>query len=142
MKKAGGLYEINDHVDEENVNLTPLIDVVFVVLIMFILVAPLLEHDKISLAPSTSNKKKELTALQEKAPIKIYVHKDNTIFFNETPVTIEELLVCLKHAHQKLPHAHPQLYHDKMASFGTYQSIKNVVESAGFETLDVILKSN
>jgi biopolymer transport protein ExbD len=142
MRKLGSFYSYDDHLDEGTVNLTPLIDVVFVVLIMFILVAPLVELDQIALAPAAVEKKPDMISFQEGAPIKIYVYADNTIWLNGAPITIEELSTFLKRAHQKLPHTYPQLYHDKTAYFGTYQSVKNAVESAGFESLDVILKSS
>ncbi|MBM3184115.1 MAG: hypothetical protein FJZ64_02270, partial [Chlamydiae bacterium] len=38
--------------EEPLVNLTPLIDVVFVVLISFMLIAPILDIDSLTLAPS------------------------------------------------------------------------------------------
>jgi len=131
-----------DHFDEGGVNLTPLIDVVFVVLIMFILVAPLVELEQITLAEASTKKKNDMPILQDQVPIKIYVYSDNTIWLNGTPVTIEELLTSLKRTYRQFPYAHPQLYHDKKACFGTYQSIKNVVESVGFASLDLILQSN
>lgn len=142
MRKLSDFYSYDDNPDEGTVNLTPLIDVVFVVLIMFILVAPLVELDRITLAPATAEKKPDMISFQEGAPIKIHVYADNTIWLNGAPVTIEELPSFLKRAYQRLPNTRPQLYHDKTAYFGTYQSVKNAVESAGFESLDVILKSS
>lgn len=56
MKRSLSLLN-SENDDDANVNLTPLIDVVFVVLIMFILVAPLVEIDRIQLAHATSEKK-------------------------------------------------------------------------------------
>ncbi|MGE0198755.1 MAG: ExbD/TolR family protein [Simkaniaceae bacterium] len=128
--------------DDDDVNLTPLIDVVFVVLIMFILVAPLVDLDRIQLAPAAAAKKPDMVSLQQNAPIKIHVYADNTIWINGSPIELENLTKLLKQAHQVSPYTSPQLYHDKSAYFGTYQSVKNAVESAGFESLDVILKSS
>jgi len=141
MRKWGVTLGHDDDVDEGVVNLTPLIDVVFVVLIMFILVAPLVELDRISLASAAKEKRPDMVSFQEGAPIKIHVHADNTIWLNGTPVKVVELTNLLKSAFQMHPNAHPQLYQDKSGHFGTYQSVKNAVESAGFESLDVILKS-
>ena len=124
----------------EDVNLTPLIDVVFVVLIMFILVAPLVEIDRIQLAGSGDHKKPDLVSFQEGSEIKIHVYADNTVWFNGLPVSIEELHAHLKDAFRNNPHVKPQVYHDRKAFFETYQSVKNAAEAAGFETLDVILK--
>ncbi len=123
--------------EESLLNLTPLIDVVFVVLIIFILIAPMLEIDKIQLAPSAT--KKEATT-PESSPITIQVKEDNSIWIQKKKVSLENLLTVLIQEKQKYPNKTPQLFHDKKAQFGTYQAIKNTVEIAGFEELDVILQ--
>jgi biopolymer transport protein ExbD len=125
--------------DEGAINLTPLIDVVFVVLILFILIAPLLDLDRIQLAPACAEKKKEMMPIQDRGLIKIQVFADNSIYLNHHLVSQKELLALLKEEKKALPNGIPQLYHDKNACFGTYQGVKNVVEASGFEEMDVIL---
>lgn len=124
--------------EEPQVNLTPLIDVVFVILIMFIVISPLLELDRVQLAEG----KNEFadTMVQESSEIAIHVHRNNSVWFAGKLIKIEELVLALKQARQKQPNARAQLFHDKQAHFGTYQSIKNALEEAGFKELDVILK--
>lgn len=124
---------------EENlVNLTPLIDVVFVVLILFILIAPMMEADRVQLSFFSS----ELTHPVSENPIAtIYVHEDNSIWLNQQQICEERLFNCLKELHQKKGNIPLQLFHDKRARFGIYQSVKNAAELAGFEQLDVIVKS-
>ena len=119
-----------------NVNLTPLIDVVFVILIVFILVAPMLEIDSVNLAMGSAH---EIVS-QEAAVVAIHVGQDNGITFNHTAVTIERLGDLLREAYNRNPKARPQLFHDCKATFGTYQSVKTAVEAAGFEAMDVVLK--
>ena len=126
--------------EETHINLTPLIDVVFVVLIMFILVAPILELDHVSLATAAPHVNKEAAVVQETSPLAIHVRADNSIWFNSQRVTPEQLISLLKAAKRKNPHRTPQLFHDKKAQFGTYQTVKNAVELAGYEELDVILQ--
>ncbi len=124
---------------EENlVNLTPLIDVVFVVLILFILIAPMVEADRVQLSFFSS----ELThPVHENAIATIYVHEDNSIWLNQTKISEAQLMHCLKDLHQKQGNVPLQLFHDKRAQFGVYQSVKNAAELAGFQQLDVIVKS-
>ena len=126
--------------EEPVINLTPLIDIVFSILIMFILVAPLLELDQVNLAESPSMPSAHVVSVQERGPLSIHVHRDNTIWLNQEKVTAAELLKRLRIAKERNPQARPQLFHDKQAHFGTYQSVKNAVEDAGFEQMDVILK--
>lgn len=132
-----GLHETQE---SDGINLTPLLDVVFVVLIMFILIAPMLELDRINLAKGTQEKQKESKAIQENNQILIYVREDNSIWLSSKKTSLDELSKFLIKARKEHPQQIPQLFHDKKAHFGTYQSIKNLVESSGFEELDVILQ--
>ena len=125
--------------EEATINLTPLIDVVFVVLIIFILIAPMLELDRVELASAAATQNKQ-SASAENSSLSIHVHSDNTIWFHGKCVTAEQLTNLLKQAHKQGNHRIPQLFQDKKACFGTYQNVKNAVELAGFEQVDVILK--
>lgn len=135
MRKKKILQD-NTDLDENLINLTPLIDVVFVVLISFILIAPLLEVDHIDLAQSSLKNDKNI----EKTTVLLKVKEDNSILINNRLVTLLELKDILKEKKRLNPNQIPQLHHDKKASFGSYQSIKNIVEIAGFDKLDVVLQ--
>lgn len=134
ISHADGMHE------ESQVNLTPLIDVVFVVLILFIIIAPMLELDRVQLASGASKENREMASVQEDQSLTIHVHADNSIWFNKKMVSAEQLIPLLKHAHAQFPHKIPQLFHDQKATFGTYQAIKNAVELSGYEQMDVILQ--
>ncbi len=123
--------------DEPTINLTPLIDVVFVILIMFIVVAPLLELERVNLAESSSE---QAQPVSQKSQLTIHVKADNTILINQIPAPIKELSSLLSQEKQRNPTMIPQLYHDRNATFGTYQAVKNAVEKAGFSQMDVLLK--
>ena len=138
MKKPFTLsHEITP--DEGTINLTPLIDVVFILLIMFILVSPLLQIDRIKLPPSTHNIQNELSSQNGGSSIKIHVFADNSITLNGTFITLESLASSLKQLQSRAPFIIPELYQDEQAHFGTYQRIKNTLETLGFEEMDVIL---
>lgn len=126
--------------EEATINLTALIDVVFVVLIIFILIAPMLELDRIQLASAAQKDAHEVPAIQENSPIAIHVHADNSIWFNNKSVTANQLVELLKEAKKKYPQKIPQLFHDRKAYFESYQEVKNAVECSGFEQLDIILQ--
>lgn len=128
------------HFEEPLINLTALIDVVFVILIMFIVIAPLLEMDRVELAESPAENGSNAIAAQEQSPISIHVLADNTIQYNHQVVSIGQLEKLLKRDKARYPGVRPQVFHDRRASFGTYQSIKNNIESAGFEQMDIVLK--
>lgn len=124
--------------EEGGINLTPLIDVVFVVLIMFILIAPMLEIDKVKLAKGIA---REETEVVPGSCLTIHVREDNSILINKREISPENLSPLLKALYVANPKLTPQLYHDQKAYFGTYQTVKNALEEAGFSELDVILKN-
>lgn len=140
MRKIRSPQSSSSDEGESLINLTPLIDVVFVVLIMFIIVAPLLELDHVELASHTVQENKKMATTQEGSPLVIHVHRDNTILLNSKKVDPRELAILLRQAHQRTPNRIPQIFHDKKAYFETYQAVKDAVETAGFREMDVILK--
>jgi len=140
MRRKKNSFLENGIENEGMVNLTPLIDVVFVVLIMFIIVAPMLELDRISLATAAPHLTKEIAVIQETNAFTIHVQADNSLFVNKTQVTLPQLQMLLKEMKRLRPNQIPQIFHDKKAYFETYQSIKNAVEVAGFIEMDIILQ--
>jgi len=134
VSRGAGLSE-----EESLLNLTPLIDVVFVVLIIFILISPMLEIDNVKLASSSALQTKQ-AATAKSSPVLIHVDADNSIRVNQKKISLESLLSTLQKEKQRAPKEVPQLFHDKKAYFGTYQTVKNALEIAGFEEVDVILQ--
>lgn len=121
--------------EEVGINLTPLIDVVFVVLIMFIVVAPLLQLERVQLAQGAGEK----LSVRESSAISIHVKEDNTIWINRRQVNPGYLERTLCEVRQSYPTAVPQLFQDCRAQFGSYQKVKNAAEAAGFEELELVL---
>ncbi len=128
----------DEPLEEASINLTPLIDVVFVVLIMFIVVAPLLDVDRINLA--SSSPLSESAGAQEKCAVTLALYPDNSLLFNQEFISMKELAKRLKEAKRAHPKGAIQFYPDRDASFGAYQSVKNAVEAAGFDELLIVLK--
>lgn len=140
MRKKSRIAVDTSNEDGGMINLTPLIDVVFVVLIMFIVVAPMLEIDRVSLATSSPQENKQHPTLQQDNALMIYVHADNSIWLQSKMIRPEDLPKLLQAAKRSNPRLSVKLFHDKKAHFGIYQMIKNSVEGAGFEDMDVILQ--
>ena len=88
--------------EETPINLTPLIDVVFVVLIMFIIIAPMLELDHVQLASAAERDTKEMAVVQENSPVTIHVREDNSIWIENRRVLEKELIQILKRSKTRL----------------------------------------
>jgi biopolymer transport protein ExbD len=138
MSRRIRLIEDDAH-DEPHINLTALIDVVFVVLITFMIIAPILDIDRVQLAQGPTKTEDHISP-QSSDPFSITVRADNTIWVEQKPIALSDLSSWLKRQKATRPRAIPKLIHDSRASFGTYQAIKNTVEACGFEEMDVVLQ--
>ncbi|EPP36188.1 hypothetical protein BOKEGFJH_00731 [Chlamydia avium] len=130
---------IEDVEEESNVNLTPLIDIVFVILMAFMITMPLIRLDSITLAPGTE--KHEALEKDETSTTVIKVFADCTISLNDQILSLRELKTQLTLLHQQYPQRIPLLLQDGNTPFKVYQEVKAIVESAGFHELHIALKS-
>lgn len=122
--------------EESPVNLTPLIDVVFVLLITFMLMAPILNVDHVDLAQGGILSKQEIS----QTPFAITLRGDQSIWFQGKKVNGKELALQLKAEKGRYPGQFPQLIADKNCHFGLYQDVKNILEECGFQQMDVVLQ--
>jgi len=139
MRRRRSLLLDDETTDEPLVNLTPLIDVVFVVLISFMLIAPVLEIDSVDLAPSGPSSKKDSLAIQD-SPLAISIRADDSIWFRGERISLPELEKRLMQEKKRLPAETPQLIPDARSHFDTYCQVKNVLETCGFEQMDIVLR--
>jgi biopolymer transport protein ExbD len=129
----------DDLPEEPIVNLTPLIDVVFVVLISFMLIAPILDIDSIDLAPGGPSSKKESPSVQN-SPFSISIRADNSIWLQGRKMTLPDLEKALALHKRQWPRETPQVLPDAHSHFETYCQVKNVLEACGFEQMDIVLR--
>lgn len=132
----------NSLFSEENelINLTPLLDVLFVILILFIIIAPLMNIDKIELAESSS-KTLSSTSMEDRNAISIYLHADDTVSIGTKKVEPHALRYVLEAIHKQNKETLPRLFIDKKCSFGTFTETKDLIEDCGFSSLDLVVKS-
>ncbi len=122
--------------DAELINLTPLIDVLFTVLVLFIVISPFLDIESVQLPP----KGLEATGQRNKRKIRIFVNKNEQIKINDTSVSLKQLGVVLQELKKTFQNEIPELYQDKNSPFGTYLNIKHALEQAGFEEMDLVVQ--
>lgn len=122
--------------DQELINLTPLIDVLFTVLVLFIVISPFLDIETMQLGQKGS----EAVGQRTRRKIRIFVQKNEQIKINDTPVTMKQLPAVLQELKKTFHEDTVELYQDKNSPFGTYLNIKNALEQAGFEEMDLVVQ--
>lgn len=144
MYKNRSLFTLlNDTEKFAFADLTPLVDIVFVVLILFISISPFLETQRIHLAPAPlTQQERSSYSNPSKKSLTIRFASDNIITINDTPVDANNLIQIMTSYKRQMPNAIPAVYPSKNSLFNTYQIVKNALESAGFEEMDVILQKS
>lgn len=121
-----------------DIQLTPLIDVVFVVLVCFMLVAPMVEMDQVQLASNASSQTQALSK-EETQHVHIHVKDDDTIWIHKKQISDHDLAQVLKTLQSQTPNKKALVFHDRRAKFGTYEWLKGQLAKAGFEEMDIVL---
>ena len=116
------------------INVTPLVDVMLVLLIIFMVTAPMMNQGLDVDLPETTTK-----ALRQKEdPIVVSIDKEGTIMLDKIQVT----RVLLKQQLEKSPvekKAHPiYLKADKNVAYGIVVAVMADIKDAGFEKLGMI----
>ena len=106
------------------INVTPLVDVMLVLLIIFMITAPLMAHKvKIELPEATLDER----PTDPGRPITLALKEDGTIFWNDDQITIAVLESQLAVEAQKKPQPRIDIRSDKTTK---YKLISDVVKTA------------
>ena len=118
-----------------DINVTPLVDVVLVLLIIFMVITPMLQRGQAVELPLTKNPKKA-EAIKEQITISVMV--DGSIFWETTPLDDEELYSRMSDAWSKTPTVPIFIKGDDKANYGRVRRVMKVINDAGFEGIGII----
>jgi biopolymer transport protein TolR len=117
-----------------DINVTPLVDVMLVLLIIFMVTAPMMMQGvNVSLPQTTS---KPLPA--EKEHLIITVDRSQQIYINDYKVSLEALQDKLKKIYEGRPDKKAYLRADKSVPYGVVVRVMSEVKSAGIEKLGMV----
>ena len=116
------------------INVTPLVDVMLVLLVVFIITAPLIvpQNMKVNLpktsAPSSESKIKDG---------QLVINQDGTLIFEDKPITDVALSAALKKRSDNKDFQ-LQIYADKIVTYGRVAEIMGLSQSAGVVKLSFV----
>ena len=117
-----------------DINVTPLVDVMLVLLIIFIITAPLMQHKvKIDL-PQTDVVAKD-DDVPKVMPITVSVKEDGSLFWNDEAITREVLESRLSSVAQQVPQPKLNLRGDRTTKMRTITDVTKLAQAQGM--LDV-----
>jgi biopolymer transport protein TolR len=120
------------------INVTPFVDVMLVLLIVFMVTAPLLTVSIPIELPRTEAKQSP----SETEPLAITIQQDGRIFLQETAVTIEELVPRLRAISNEGYDRAIYIRGDARTQWDTMAQVLANVSSSGFTKLQLVTDTN
>ena len=118
------------------INVTPMVDVMLVLLIIFMVSAPLLTVGVPLDLPQTQAKSLE----QDKTPLQLSIDIRGKVFINDTEVAMTELIPKLKAITNARGGLDERIFMraDKKADYGTVARVMGQLSGAGFKRLALV----
>jgi biopolymer transport protein TolR len=115
------------------INITPLVDVVLVLLVIFMLAAPVLQSG-IEVAVPKTRTVKEIT----ESRVVVTIAKDQQVYLGDKPVNIHDLPFKLRESGKDPAHQVIYLRADERVPFGAFASVMDAVKQAGITNISVV----
>lgn len=119
-----------------DINVTPLVDVMLVLLIIFMITAPMMTQGVNIELPETTAK----SLRQEEKPIVISVQKGGEISVNNTIITEKVLIQELQTQHKLNKDQPVYLRADKDVAYGRVVRIMAAIKEVGFDKIGMVTK--
>src|SRR5260370_18672876 len=118
------------------INVTPMVDVMLVLLIIFMVAAPLLTVGVPLDLPQTQAK----TLDQDKEPLTVSVNLKGQVYLQNTEIPVEELVPKLKAITEARGGAEERIYvrGDKQVEYGTVLKVMARISAAGFRRVALV----
>ncbi|MEF2147478.1 biopolymer transporter ExbD [Luteimonas sp. FXH3W] len=119
-----------------DINVTPLVDVMLVLLIIFMITTPLMQHKvQVKLPEANLDKKDTNMAVP---PITIAVTDNGGIFLNDAPTTRDQLETFLATEAQKTPQPQINVRGDKTTKYRAIQEVVQLAQTQGMRKVGFV----
>ncbi|MCU1324049.1 MAG: Biopolymer transport protein ExbD/TolR [Acidobacteriaceae bacterium] len=133
--RSGG--QIRTQTALAEINITPLVDVVLVLLLIFMLTAPVLQSGVEVAIPKT----RSVNQLTEERMV-VTIDKDQNIFLQDKPINVNDLTTRLKTDVGGKDPAKRVIYlrADEQVPFGAFASVMDAVKRAGITNISIVTR--
>jgi biopolymer transport protein ExbD/biopolymer transport protein TolR len=116
-----------------DINITPLVDVVLVLLVIFMITEPVLQSGIEVNVPKTRTVKQ----ITEQRMV-VTIDRDDNIFLNDQPINIHDLPLKLHQAGVDPAHQSIYLRSDERVAFGNFASVMDAVKQSGITNVSIV----
>jgi biopolymer transport protein TolR len=116
------------------INVTPFVDVMLVLLIVFMVTAPLL----VAGVPVDLPKTQAQQLGQNREPLSVTIKKDGTIYLQSTPISDEQLVARLTAIAANGYEERIQVRGDAAVDYGRVMEVMGILSSAGFTKIGLV----
>jgi len=120
---------------QSEINIIPLVDIVLVILIIFMITAPLMTAGIEVNLPQT---KDSPLSSQEAEPLRITIFKDGTIKVSDETISLNKLSAWLAEAKERGVIKEVQIEADREANYGVVARVLSEVKRAGFTQVGLL----
>jgi biopolymer transport protein TolR len=131
---SGGKFSRRRHVPISDINVTPMVDVMLVLLVIFMITAPLLQVGVPVDLPKTSAQ--QVGGKDE--PLVVSLNSKDEVFLGDTKYELPELADKLKAVHEQKPDQRVFIRGDKSIQYGRMMEVMGVVIDSGFRQLGLL----
>ncbi len=118
-----------------DINVTPLVDVMLVLLIIFMITAPLMAHKvKVELPLATLDQKPKIDI----PPVTVTIKADGKIFWNDEPVTDAKFEQNLAVTVARVPQPQVDIRADNTTKYGVIQKVVLTVRNSGMRKVGFV----
>ena len=129
-----GRFRRRRHVPIADINVTPMVDVMLVLLVIFMVTAPLLQVGVPDDLPKTSAQ--QVGGKDE--PLVVSVNSKDEVFLGETKYDLPDLTAKLKAVYAEKPDQRVFIRGDKTINYGRMMEVMGVVIDSGFRQLGLL----
>ena len=120
------------------INVTPLVDVMLVLLIIFMITAPLMSHKVKVELPQATLQKLDLEKAVVVQPITLTVTEEGKLFWNDQPITKDQIESRLSVEAQKTPQPPINVRGDRTTKYRIVQEIVRISQSQGMRKVGFV----
>lgn len=132
MNRKSSLNRYSHAHDEADINLTPMLDVVFILLIFFIITTSFVQETGINVSLASVQ-----SATPQEAPIRVGIDKHNEVWIRNQAIDLRTLQSMIRKIHLQNPQSSVVVFADKASANAVLVKVLDQIHRAGIKNIAI-----